>query len=293
MCNLVNRALIASFVTISAVCTPSIASFAQPHSSHHHIMVGLDGLPTLTSGTYSGLANPNYGRLSLLFPHQHDPVAISHFHAIGIYSYTGTATNPTVVDTSTNNRLPETRFNLPPIPLFPGSGIFAGKRISQKTETHMYSDLKIRPVAHLTDDLADPYVNAIYNTGNGRWNGLLGDEATIALQLVEMTPGLTVTNASGMNLFSAGNDTYNLGQGDWFAFTPVFSVDENAPLTTYSATFRFVDTNTANGRTPLLASGTFSLDFQAVPEPSSLLGIAGVSAIGLFGIIKRKNRNKP
>lgn len=287
---LTNKVLNAFFVSISAVFLGSTASLAQSHSSHHHIMVGIDGLPTLAGGTYKALANPNYGRLSLLFPHQHEPVNISHFHAIGIYSYTGEATNPTVVETSTNNRLPETRFNLSPIPLFPGSGVFAGKNISQKTDAQMYSDLKIRPVAHLTDDLADPYVNAIYNTGNGRWKDLLGDEATIALQLIDITPGLTVTDASGINLFNAVNDTYVIGQGDWFAFTPVFSTDGNAPLGTYSATFRFVDTNTANGRTPLLPSGTFSLDFQPVPESSTLPGIVLLGSLGLLGGVKRQKK---
>ncbi len=284
-------ACLVSCVAISSVFASHSVTLAQSvggHGEHHHLIIGIDGLETLNSGIYSGLPNPNYQRISLLFPHQHQPVEISHFHALGIYSYTGAADNPTILSTSTNNQLPETRFNLPPIPLFPGSGVFAGQKISQKTDSHIYSDLKIRPVAHLTEDISNPYVNAIYNTGNGRWNSLLGDEATIALQLVSITPGLNVANSEGVNLFNAVDDTYTIGNGDYFSFTPVFSVDNNAPLATYSATFRFLDVNTNNNRIPLQSSGTFTLNFQqaTIPESSSVLGI------GIFGAIAFLTRRR-
>lgn len=280
-----------SCVAISSVFASHPVTLAQSvggHGSHHHLIIGIDGLETLNSGIYNGLPNPNYQRLSLLFPHQHQPVEISHFHALGIYSYTGNVDNPTILSTSTNNQLPETRFDLPPIPLFPGSGVFAGQKISQQTDDYIYSDLKIRPVAHLTEDLSEPYVNAIYNTGNGRWKGLFGEEATIALQLVSITPGLNVANSQGVNLFNAVNDTYTIGNGDYFSFTPIFSVDDNAPLATYSATFRFLDVNTTNNRTPLQSSGTFTLNFQqaTIPEPSTVLGI------GIFGAIAFLTRRR-
>ncbi len=284
-------ACLVSCVAISSVFASNPVTLAQSiggHGNHHHLIIGIDGLENLSSGVYSGLPNPNYQRLSLLFPHQHQPVEISHFHALGIYSYTGSVDNPTILSTNTNNQLPETRFNLPPIPLFPGSGVFAGQKISQQTDDHIYSDLKIRPVAHLTEDLSEPYVNAIYNTGNGRWKSLLGDEATIALQLVSITPGLSVANSQGVNLFNGVNDSYTIGNGDYFSFTPVFSVDNNAPLATYSATFRFLDVNTTNNRTPLQSSGTFTLNFEpaTIPEPSIVLGI------GIFGAIAFLTRRR-
>ncbi len=53
--------------------------------------VGVDGLASVTSGTFAGLANPNAGRLTFLFDHG------NHFHGIGAYSYTGTVTAPASV----------------------------------------------------------------------------------------------------------------------------------------------------------------------------------------------------
>jgi hypothetical protein len=68
-------------------------------------------------------------------------------------------------------------------------------------------------------------------------------------------------------------DTYTLGQGDNFAFRPVFSVADTDPLGTYSATFRLRDLQ-ANGA--FAQSGTFSINVQnaqSVPEPSAILSL--------------------
>jgi len=279
-----------SLLGFSSLFAPQTTVLAQStHGSHHHLMIGRDNRQTLDRGSYAGLPNPNYNRLSLLFPHQHEPVSTSGFHAIGAYSYTGTGSGIATVPTSTNNRLPEISARLSPLPLFPDNGVFTGKWVSQATEQNIYSDLKIKPLKHLLEDINDPFVAAIYNAGNGRWNSLLGDEATIALELISITPGLQVADEQGNDLFDQGNTEF-IGQGDDFTFTPKFYVDDTAPSTIYSATFRFVDTNDSNGRTPFLPSGTFSFDFQqaTIPEPSTLFGLGIVGILSLCSASRKK-----
>jgi len=257
------------------------------------LMIGRDNLQTLTSGTYAGLPNPNYNRLSLLFPHLHDPVSTSGLHAIGIYSYTGPAINATIIPTNTNNQLPEIG-KAPALPLTPGTGVFTNKMVSGKTEDNMYSDLKMKPLDHLTDDLADPFVQAIYNAGNGRWNKLLGDDASISIELVAVSPGLGIANEQGQNLFNTVGDTYLIGQGDHFSFTPIFYASPSTTDQNYSASFRILDTNTNNNRTPWLSSGTFSINVQAtaVPEPSNF--VASLALLGMMGLFNyyKKVKNK-
>ena len=275
-----------SVVGLSVLTVPQI-SLAQTagHSSHHHLMIGRDNLQTLTSGTYAGLPNPNYNRLSLLFPHLHDPVSTSGLHAIGIYSYTGPAINATIIPTNTNNQLPEIG-KAPALSLTPGTGVFTNKMVSGKTEDNMYSDLKMKPLDHLTDDLAEPFVYAIYNAGNGRWNDLLGDDASISIELVAVSPGLGIANEQGQDLFNAVGDTYLIGQGDHFSFTPIFYASPSTSDQNYSASFRLLDTNTSNNRTPWLSSGTFSINVQAkaVPEGSNFLG--GLTFLGIMGFFR-------
>jgi len=283
-----------SVMGLSVVTAPQI-SLAQTvgHSTHHHLMIGRDNLQTLTSGTYTGLPNPNYNRLSLLFPHLHNPVSTSGLHAIGIYSYTGPAINATIISTNTNNRLPEIG-KAPALPLTPGTGVFTNKMVSGKTEDNMYSDLKMKPLDHLTDDLADPFVQAIYNAGNGRWNQLLGDDASISVELVAVSPGLGIANEQGQNLFNTVGDTYLIGQGDHFSFTPIFYASPSTTDQNYSASFRILDTNTNNNRTPWLSSGTFSINVQAtaVPEPSNF--VASLALLGMMGLFNyyKKVKNK-
>jgi hypothetical protein len=283
-----------SVVGLSLLTVPQVSlSQTAGHSSHHHLMIGRDNLQTLTSGNYAGLANPNYNRLSLLFPHLHDPVSTSGLHAIGIYSYTGSTTNATIIPTSTNNQLPEIG-KAPALPLARGTGVFGNKMISGVTEDNMYSDLKMKPLAHLTDDLADPFVQAIYNAGNGRWNQLLGDDASISIQLVEVSPGLGIANEQGQDLFNAVGDTYFIGQGDHFSFTPIFYASPSTITHSYSASFRLLDTNTSNNRTPWLSSGTFSINVQATAVPEASNFVASLALIGMMGLFNyyKKFKNK-
>jgi hypothetical protein len=61
------------------------AMFARAEQADYFVAV--DSLETLTSGTFEGLANPNFGRLTLLVAHRfvEDPTR-NHFHAIGAYT---------------------------------------------------------------------------------------------------------------------------------------------------------------------------------------------------------------
>ncbi len=272
-----------SVTGLSILIAPQV-SLAQTsiHSSHHHWMIGRDNLVNLTSGGYSGSLNPNYNRLSLLFPHQHDPISTSGLHPIGIYSYTGPADNPTILPTNTNNELPE-KGKAPALSLTRGTGVFNNKMVSGKTEDNMYSDLKIRPLAHLQEDFGDPFVDAIYNAGNGRWNDLLGENAAIAIELVAVSDGLGIANAQGQDLFNNIGDTYQIGQGDNLSFLPVLYAAPSMVAHNYSATLRFVDLNNN-----WLPSGTFSVNVQttAVPEPLTIMG--SMAALGFSAFLKRK-----
>ena len=225
-------------------CSPVQAS-SLTTEEFHHFMVAIDGRETLSFGDYEGLANPNLNRLTMLYPHfAHDgeDVSSSHFHSIGSYSYTGSVDSPTVIDTSTNNQIPEYWTELPPINLVPGTGVFADSLVNEITASSAenYNNLKITPIQILEDNLDDPAVNAIYNSSDGAWTSSLGD-AEIALELISITNGLNVANQDGTDLFEEIGDTYFIGQGNDFSLTPVFHTDTDANSGNYSAEFRLVD----------------------------------------------------
>lgn len=261
---------------------------AQTVHNHHHPIIGIDELEVFQSGDYAGLENPNYERLSIIYVgiHQQD-ITTSHFHAIGSYSYSGSIDNPTVVETNQNNQIPEYWTELAPNKLLPGEGVFADKLVS-KDIGEMYSNLVIKPVKHLEADLdEDQGLWYAYNSEDKRWSTTFLGDAEIALELVDITPGLGVATTEGTEMFSSEGDTYIIGQGDDFAFTPVFytSPSEQDGDYFYSATFKLLDVNTEEGNTPFASSGTFTFNFQAsVPEPSAVFGLGLLSG---FALIKK------
>ena len=89
-------------VAALAIATAALADGDAPTDIY---IIGVDSLTTLTSGTYAGLPNPNYGRLTFLYAH-YTP-GTEHFHSIGAWSYSGSRDNPVVRNTSNNNRIPE------------------------------------------------------------------------------------------------------------------------------------------------------------------------------------------
>ncbi|NJM72626.1 MAG: PEP-CTERM sorting domain-containing protein [Scytonema sp. RU_4_4] len=270
--------LVMTPLVLSTALTSVRAQEAHSHTDETEYFVGLDTLQVLTSGTYAGLENPNYNRLTFLYAHREEDPTTNHFHGIGAYSYSDSQSNPTINSTNTNNKIPETYTQQSPLTLLPGTGVFTGRLISTSSNEE-YSNLKTQPVLSLKNstESADQY---LLNSSNNRWQGSL-EGATIGLQLVSISDGLNVANESGSNLFSFVGDVYTIGSGNNFSFTPTFWTDAAAPQGTYSATFKLVDLGTVNNRTLFGESGTFSFDFQVkpIPEPTATIGL------GIFGIL--------
>jgi PEP-CTERM motif len=269
---------------IFATAVIAIASipFAQAGARHDEgigLYVGFDGREILT-GTYAGLANPNFGRLTLLLDHE------DHFHGIGAYSLTGPVDAPTILPTNTNNRLPETFSLEAPLPLTPGSGVFAGT-LASRIGSSEYSFLGMSSIHSLSGGADDSVESILYHSSTDRWSG---SPATVAvgLKLISATAGLHIGSASDKDLFDEG-DTFLIGSSDGFDLLPTYWVNSGAAPGTYSAQFQLVDLSA--GASSDLSSGSFYLDFavSAVPEPSVML-LLGLG-LGLLVTMSRRTRH--
>ncbi|HBR51071.1 MAG TPA: PEP-CTERM sorting domain-containing protein [Nitrospira sp.] len=259
--------------------TLSWASMAQASLVEYY--VGVDGLQTIATGTYAGLPNPNFGRLTFLFAHPDDTTpANSHYHGIGAWSYSGPAASPTVNGTNTNNRIPETFTNQAPLPLFPGQGTQAGKWVSQAVPGLEYSDLQWESTQSLSGAAPGTLEHYLFTSSNNRWANPLNN-TNVALELVSLTPGLQVADDTGTTILSAIGQTYELGDGNFLSFRPNFFTTENTQAR-YSAAFRLIDLNGT-----LQNSGTFHFDFAPVPIPAAAW-LFGSGVIGLVGLARRK-----
>lgn len=241
-------------------------------------LIGRDRLATLGgSGIYGGLPNPNFGRLTMLFNHG------NHYHGIGAYSYVGTPPDQSVLDTNANNRIPETYTGEPPLVLRSGSGpLYGDKLVNHPDPAVEYSSITFRSVDSLAGYAPGSPESILYNSSNGRWSGSLAG-TRIAIELVSITAGLTVGDASTLNLFESSS-RYDLGAGDAIDFTPVFWVMAGAPVQTYSAAFRFLDLG-VNGAI-LSQGGVFHFDFTPVPVPAAVwMFLSG--AFALLGIRRK------
>jgi hypothetical protein len=225
--------------------------------------VAVDNLETLTSGTFAGLPNPNFGRLTLLVAHRSpDEPEDSHFHAIGAASYVNVeGGGQAVIETSTNNRIPEISTGQLPLQLLPRSLVDKRAKgnaslVSHPTETE-YSHLEIESIQVLNAFPPDSPEGLLFRSSNGRWTKPL-DGAVVALQPISVTPGLRIANEAGKEIPPAG--VYELGEGNTFSFFPTYSTTQKANVGTYSATFKLVDARSTG--TPLQESGRFTFDFR-------------------------------
>ena len=287
--------LIAPLALIASIASNQVAiAQSQPYpydtfndthdTDYEHFYIGVDSFDVLQSGDYAGLENPNYNRLTFLFAHVEEDPTTNHFHGIGSYSYSGAVNSPTINSTNINNRIPEPYTGLPPITLQPGTGIYADKLVSTSTGEE-YSNLTITGVSALksNEDIGAQY---LFNSSNGRWNNSLAN-AMPALELVSITDGLNIADEQGLNILTKIGETYTIGSGDDISFTPTFWTETSASAGTYSASFRLLNLGNAN-ESSFRDSGTFSVDFTPVPEPSAFLGVGAFALLAFF----RKNKLK-
>jgi hypothetical protein len=241
------------------------ATIARPDTADY--FVAIDSLEKITSGTFEGLANPNFGRLTLLVAHRfaEDPTR-NHFHAIGAYTYASLEGGPPfVISTSTNNRIPEISTGFLPLTLHSGSGIHGKHRVSMPTEAE-YSNLLIASIQSLADLAPDSPDGILFRSSGGRWASRL-DGAQVALQRVSLTPGLNASDEQGHPILL--KRLRELGDGNTLALFPTYWTHRAAHVGTYSATLKLVDVRFDEER--FGDSGRFTFDFR-VPKRGDLDG---------------------
>jgi hypothetical protein len=293
-----------AFSVIAAVALLQVVmiSAAQAGPVYPHLYVAVDDRQTIPSGTYAGLTNPNANRLSFLYAHSYDNPASNHFHGIGLYSYTGPnlGASTAVTDTSTNNTIPEPSYlgtdPTKALQLTAGTGAYAGRLATSLSETagNTFDGTAIRFYATL-NNTGNQGEQVLYNSGQPRYRSSLVNGAGLGLnilvELVSITPGLTVGDANGNAILSNVGDTFSIGTGDSISFNPVFFTDLNAAPGMYSAEFRLRDANEAS--TPVadrvLQSGRFGFAAAVtVPEPGTFALFAIVGGAVGGGIIRRR-----
>lgn len=217
--------------------------------------LGRDNLAVLSSGTYKDLANPNLGKSTLLLQH------VNHYHGMGVHSYSGDKAAPTIMDTSANNRIPEISSLEAPLALTLGKDLYADKLVSNRSES-IYSNLSFQFVDALSGKATGSVEDVLFNSSSKRWNTLMKD-ASIGLQLISATPGLSIGDDKSTEVLTVGK---TLG-GDFLnnRFKPVFWVAKDAPVKTYTAEFRLVDL-----KDPTKNGGRFYFDFTNAPEPAAV-----------------------
>lgn len=282
------------FALVSLLLTVSSAAQAQ-YKVEPKYMLGIDGRSDMT-GAYTGLTNPNYGRLTFLYGHSYETTPeINHFHRIGAYAYTGPNLGAGTALTFTNNTLPEGGVNR--LNLQPSNGLF----VSGLDTTSEYEGLSITSFksleAEATSNPTSPegylYNSSILpstslNAGMPRYAALdsLLSGRSFALELVSRTTGLEIGTAAGVSTFTTAGARYTLGTVDDLITTPFLPVfwtadGQSAAVQNYQATFKLVDLDPVS---PLPSSGEFTFQFAvaAAPEPISVsLLMLGASSMVL------------
>lgn len=236
--------------------------------------VGVDGLPTLASGTYRGLANPNHGRITFLYAHSYPEAPFdNHYHSIGVYTYTGPTNAPVVVPTNANFRIPEASTGQLPLTLVAATnGLHAGKLVNRRTAEH-YSDPRIRSVHRILPHVTATATNEFgYGSGEyimfrssaGRWTNTLAG-AALAMELVEKAPELKVGTEAQLEALVNPGDRVAIGEGNRFEFVPVVWAEPGTPAGTYALRFKLVDTR--GGAGALLDSGIVTFWYRVLDAP--------------------------
>lgn len=243
--------------------------------------IGIDSRTTIPTGTYAGLANPNFGRLTFLYGHQYDGIddgaltaASSHYHGKSNFSYTGPAGSPTIVNRPPFNFLPEDGTR---IALAPGSGATASLLTTQPGATGTkWANPVIRSTSWLTRPGAMAWETVLHGSSGGRYAGSLG-LAELALEVVSISPGLRIHGEDLSLVADAAGERLALGTGDFAGFLPTFAVDGSTAFgTTFFADLKIVDLRTSGA---LPESGVFQMRYEAVPEPATLAVLAGLGVL--------------
>lgn len=237
--------------------------------------VGQDRAATMTSGTYKGLANPNYQRLTFLYAHAYLETPLNnHYHNIGSYTYAGPTNAPLAIPTNSNYRIPEVSTGNQPLTLVEETnGIFAGKLVN-KTTAEDYSDPRIRSVHRILPHVTATATNqfgygsaeyVMFHSKSDGWTNSL-DGVVVAMELVEKTEGLHVGTTKQLDALANPGDRVVMGDGNTFEFTPVVWTEASAPAGTYTLKFKLVDVS--GSASPMLDSGivTFLYRVQGAPE---------------------------
>lgn len=254
--------------SLAAVCNTTPPARAEISGYY----VGIDTRATLT-GIYAGQPNPNFHRLTFLYPHVYpETPANNHYHGIGAYSLIGPATNAVIVPTNSGFRIPEVYTGQAPLTLvLATNGFHAGKLVSAPTLEH-YSTIRLRPVHALTTNITAGPVTSYYGYGSSEWfmfnsSGGLRTQSlagsTIALELVSLTPGLRLGDRAMADIATNPGDRVTLGDGSYFDFKPVFWTEASAPVGTYEVKFKLVDITGS-----WLESGIVTIQFRVADAPS-------------------------
>ncbi len=279
------------FLAIAAMIGACSATIAKADIAEYYI--GFDSRPTIIGGAYNGLPNPNLNRLTFLYAHSYpapgpgvvNDWTVNHYHSKGAYSFTGPNTGATTAVNDFNgtmgvsNILPESPL-VNDITMQPGSGAFSGMLRTGLNNGTDFNNLEIRSVNSLSGFAPGTPENFMFNsstaldvpsnTNIARWAGLLSAN-TITMNLLSISPGLSIRDTAGSLLMNAAGQSIALGAGNNFTFTPVFTVPDT---TAFGSAFQAVF-NLSDGPGGLGDSGRFVFEVTAVPEPSSiaLLGL--------------------
>jgi hypothetical protein len=286
-------------LTLLLATSAGLCSLSRAYvSGQDNYFVGIDTLTTLTSGAFAGQANPNFGKLTILYAHMYPDsgspgAASSHYHAkssIRLYrdtvsgpiltSDTAVTVNAQGVLTGLVNYVPETSGTK--IRLGEGSGTFSGKYatgfLGNSTE---WENMTFRPNAWLNRPGASLAEISTYNTSGGRYTGSLGTR-TIGLRIESLSAGLEAWDVTGTTQYNVGQ-VISLGSGD-FRSAPIFATNTSMGQgVSLNALVRIVDLSD-----PTVSSGTTEFRFATVPEPTSM-AVLGIGAAALLRKRKRKS----
>jgi hypothetical protein len=268
-------------------------SDAQAQFAEYYI--GRDQRATVAgTGTYGGLPDPNFNRITFLYAHTYPTTPTSnHYHGKSNYTYfgpnAGAATtvqpyNGNASGAETGNFLPESG---PPIPLtYDSAGVFNNRFRTGLTPGVPFSNMRLRSVNSLSGFATGSPEQILFDSSAGRWNGLITG-SNLNLVLVSTShPDLDVFDQIGNPILTGNGQSYNLGSGATLDFTPVLAMPGGTPFGNYWARFKITDTGTGNAGGPWGESGEFVMNF-AVPEPGTMLGLP-IAAIGLLARRRRK-----